>query len=194
MGNEVWQRGTQQPVQGRRLPKWRRRSRDGFTAKDGGVHDWTTKGALQCTAIDEALFTLQVGQMSPILDSGPTFHIVRVLERKEAGRKPFTDVQGDIRDKLKEQRFQDGSGEVSHAAPQRRPHLDGVHRQRFGRCVAGPQAGRNAAKVRRHFSWPVKLQEVGGCKHLVGYCTFGAATGLSRRQPVTARRYAAEFS
>jgi parvulin-like peptidyl-prolyl isomerase len=79
---------------------------DGFTAKTGGDHDWTTKGALQCKAIDSALFTLQVGQMSPILDSGPMFHIVRVLERKEAGRKSYTDVQANIREKLKEQRFQ----------------------------------------------------------------------------------------
>ena len=39
--------------------------------------------------------------MSPILDSGPAFHIVRVLERKEAGCRPFSEVQNDIRDKLK---------------------------------------------------------------------------------------------
>ncbi len=102
MGNEVWQRGTQKPVQGPAFAEIAKAKSDGFTAKDGGVHDWTTKGALQCKAIDEALFTLQVGQMSPILDSGPAFHIVRVLERKEAGRKPFTDVQADIRDRLKE--------------------------------------------------------------------------------------------
>jgi hypothetical protein len=34
------------------------------------------------------------------------FHIVRVLERKEAGRKPYTDVQIDIREKLKDERMQ----------------------------------------------------------------------------------------
>lgn len=79
---------------------------DGFTGKEGGLHDWTTKGSLQCKSIDNALFTLEVGQLSPILDSGPMFHIVRVLERKEAGRKPYTEVQGDIRDKLKDKRYQ----------------------------------------------------------------------------------------
>jgi hypothetical protein len=31
-----------------------------------------------------------------------------VLERKEAGREPFTEVQGKIREKLKEERFQAG--------------------------------------------------------------------------------------
>ena len=108
LGNEVWQRGTQAPVQGAAFAEIAKGKSDGFTAKDGGVHDWTTQGALQCKEIDAAIFTLQVGQMSPIIDSGPMFHIVRVLERKDAGRKPFIDVQADIREKLKEQRFQAG--------------------------------------------------------------------------------------
>ena len=43
--------------------------------------------------------------MSPILETDDAFHIVRVLERKEAGRKPFTDVQAKIREDLKEERF-----------------------------------------------------------------------------------------
>lgn len=107
MGNEVWQLGQQQTVKGPAFDAVAKAKSDAFTAKDGGVHDWTTQGALQNKALDEALFKqLQVGQMSSIIDGGPMFHIVRVLERKEAGRKPYTDVQGDIRDKLKEQRFQ----------------------------------------------------------------------------------------
>jgi hypothetical protein len=105
LGNEVWQRGTQVAVQGPAFAEIAKVRSDGFTAKDGGVHDWTTKGSLQSAEIDAALFTLQLGQMSSIIDSGPAFHIVRVLERKEAGRKPFTEVQGDIRTALKEQRM-----------------------------------------------------------------------------------------
>lgn len=68
-----------------------------YNAGDGGQNDWTTKGSLADERIDEALFTLPVGQMSPILESDRGFHIVRVIERKEAGRTPFTEVQGDIR-------------------------------------------------------------------------------------------------
>ncbi len=108
MGNEVWQRGTQVQIQGPAFAEVAKAKSDGFTAKDGGVHDWTTKGALQCAAIDQALFTLQVGQMSPILDSGPAYQIVRVLERREAGRKPFTEVQGEIREALREERMRAG--------------------------------------------------------------------------------------
>jgi parvulin-like peptidyl-prolyl isomerase len=111
MGNEVWHRGTAAAVQGPAFAEVAKAKSDGFTAKDGGLHDWTTKGALQCEQIDTELFTRQVGQMSPIIDSGPAFHIVRVLERKEAGRKPFTEVQGDIRIALKEQRMRAAMGE-----------------------------------------------------------------------------------
>lgn len=77
-------------------------------AQDGGLRDWTTRGALKAVAVDEAIFTLPVGTMSPILESETAFHIVRVLERKEAGRKPFTEVQNDIRESLKDDRFRDG--------------------------------------------------------------------------------------
>lgn len=108
MGNEVWQRGTAQPVRGPAFAEVAQAKSDGFTAKAGGVHDWTTKGALKTAVIDQWLFTGKVGQMSLILESDEGFHIVRVLERTEAGREPFTDAQGKIRGKLKEQRFQAG--------------------------------------------------------------------------------------
>jgi parvulin-like peptidyl-prolyl isomerase len=106
MGNEVWQRGTQIDVHGPAFAEVAKARSDGFTAKDGGIHDWTTQGALKSREIDRALFSLQVGQMSPILESEEGFHIVRVLERREAGRRPFTEVQGEIRERLKEERFQ----------------------------------------------------------------------------------------
>jgi parvulin-like peptidyl-prolyl isomerase len=105
MGKVVWERGTAQGVRGPAFAEVAKAKSDGFTAKEGGLQDWTSKGALKAVAIDEALFSLQVGQMSPILESDEGFHIVRVLERKEAGREPFTEVQVKIRDKLKEQRF-----------------------------------------------------------------------------------------
>jgi parvulin-like peptidyl-prolyl isomerase len=105
LGNEVWQRGTAQGLRGPAFTEIAKAKSDGFTAKDGGIQDWTSKGALKATAIDQALFSLQLGQMSPILESDDGYHIVRVLERKEAGREPFTEVQAKIRDKLKEQRF-----------------------------------------------------------------------------------------
>lgn len=78
----------------------------GFTAADGGLHEWTTKGSLAAERIDEALFSLPIGEMSPILESDLGFHIVRVVERHEAGRRPFTEVQNEITEKIREDRFQ----------------------------------------------------------------------------------------
>jgi hypothetical protein len=106
LGNEVCQRDKAHGMRGPAFADIAKAKSDGFTAKDGGIQDWTSKGALKATSIDQALFSLPLGQMSPqILESDEGFHIVRVLERKEAGREPFTEVQGKIRDKLKDERF-----------------------------------------------------------------------------------------
>ena len=78
---------------------------EGFNAAKGGVYDWTTKGSLKAAVVDDAIFRLPLGQISPILDSGTAFHIVRVLERKAAGCRPFSEVQNEIREKLKDERM-----------------------------------------------------------------------------------------
>lgn len=82
-----------------------KQSSDGFTAEEGGQHDWTTQGSLAAERVDEALFLVPIGQMSPIIEGNRGFHIVRVLERKLAGRKPFTEVQNTIREKIQNDRF-----------------------------------------------------------------------------------------
>lgn len=107
MGNEVWPRlATNPPADTPVFREVAQAKSEGYNAqKDGGLHDWTEKGSLKATVVDESIFSLPVGQMSPILDSGTAFHIVRVLERKEAGCQPFTDVQNDIREKLRNQRL-----------------------------------------------------------------------------------------
>ena len=47
---------------------------------------------------------MNVGQLSPILDDGrsPTISIVRVIERTDAGREEFSEVQDEIKEKLME--------------------------------------------------------------------------------------------
>lgn len=76
------------------------RSQD-FAAEEGGVHDWASRGSLKSTVIDNALFTLPVGKLSVILEDEDGFHIVRVLEREESKHAPFTEVQRDIKQALK---------------------------------------------------------------------------------------------
>lgn len=79
----------------------------GSTASSGGVHDWTSKGSLVSKTLDDALFTLAVGTLSPILEDERGFHIIRVTERKDAGRKSFVDVQNDIRKTVQNKRMED---------------------------------------------------------------------------------------
>jgi parvulin-like peptidyl-prolyl isomerase len=73
----------------------------GPTAAKGGLRDWTTKGSLKSTILDEAIFGLPVMQMSHILEDADGLHIVRVTERKQAYRTPFIEAQVEIRKQLK---------------------------------------------------------------------------------------------
>ncbi len=101
MGNEIWQRVAKQPgLRGPVFTEIAKQKSHGFTAQTGGGHDWTTQGALRSEAINQALFSLQVGQLSNVIESVRGFHIVRVLERKEAGCTPFTEAQAGIRKEL----------------------------------------------------------------------------------------------
>ena len=80
---------------------------DGFTASDGGVWDWTTKGNLASAELEQAIFTQPIGQLSPaIIRSDKGLHIIRVLERQEEKVVPFVEAQSIIREKIKMQRAQ----------------------------------------------------------------------------------------
>jgi hypothetical protein len=106
MGNEVWPLvSAGAPATTPLFGDVAKAKSQGVNASKGGLYDWTSKGSLKAVVVDEAIFSLPVGQMSPILDSGTGFHIVRVLERTEAGCRPFSEVQNDIREKLKDERM-----------------------------------------------------------------------------------------
>ena len=98
MGNEV--------LQGRPFAEVARARSEGPTAAQGGGYDWTTRGSLVAKVVDDAVFSLPVGQLSTILDDGSALHIVRVIERTDAGRTPFIEAQVGIREKLSEERRQ----------------------------------------------------------------------------------------
>ncbi len=83
-----------------------KRHSQGSHADEGGYHDWTSKGALVSKVMDEAIFSLPVGRLSRILEDEQGFHIIRVIERQPAGRRPFEEVQDEIREKIQKERFQ----------------------------------------------------------------------------------------
>lgn len=84
---------------------------DGSTASEGGMKEISQDSHIS-RVIDEAIFSLPVGAMSPILeDLDPKlkdrrgFHIIRVVERKAAWTTPFTDVQKELAEEIKSERL-----------------------------------------------------------------------------------------
>jgi len=80
-----------------------RNGSDGATADDGGLWDWTSQGSLVSTKLDEMIFTLPVGRLSQIIEDGTGFHIIRVIDRHEAGTVPFIEAQIKIREEIREE-------------------------------------------------------------------------------------------
>ena len=96
MGNDV--------MQGKAFADVARSRSEGPTAATGGSYDWTTKGSLVSKVINDAVFTMPVGQLTAILDDGSALHILRVIERTDAGRTPFIEAQVGIRNQLQDER------------------------------------------------------------------------------------------
>lgn len=81
-----------------------KKSSQGFRASSGGQHDWTTQGSLVLKELDEAIFSLPVGQLSDVIKTKQGYHIIRVIERKEAGKVDFLEAQVEIRKTLEAER------------------------------------------------------------------------------------------
>lgn len=102
MGNEVWR--------GRDFAEVAKRQSQGVSAARGGSYDWTTRGSLVFDAINRALFTLPTGQLSQVIETTKGFHIIRVIERRAAGKKPFVDAQVEIKERIKKDRVKEQIG------------------------------------------------------------------------------------
>lgn len=76
----------------------------GFNAAEGGQHDWTTQGSLVSKELDKAIFSLPLGQLSDIIKTDLGFHIIRVVNRKDAGKIEFREAQIEIKKKLESER------------------------------------------------------------------------------------------
>jgi hypothetical protein len=113
MGNEV--------LAGRPFADVARSRSEGPTAAGGGAFDWTSKGSLASTKLDEAIFSLPIGELSAIIEDGEQLHIVRVTERNDAGRTPFIDAQVGIRDQLLLERQRDATDDYLAKLRQRTP-------------------------------------------------------------------------
>lgn len=113
MGREAYFGGSMQSVA-------KQKSQEPFAAR-GGLHDWTTRGSLASTELDRQIFSLPLGVMSEVIEDETGLHIVRVLERKEAGLRSITDVQDDIREELKKRKIDEAIRKVTQEMGQRVP-------------------------------------------------------------------------
>ncbi|MDV6031362.1 MAG: peptidyl-prolyl cis-trans isomerase [Phycisphaera sp. RhM] len=82
----------------------RKKSEEPFAA-DGGQHDWTSKGSLASKPIEEQVFSIPLNRMSEIIEDEQGLHIIRVLERKEAGVTALAEVQEEIREQIKKEKI-----------------------------------------------------------------------------------------
>ena len=92
MGNEV--------VYGAPFDAVAKRSSQGFTAFEGGQHDWTSRGSLVYKDVENALFSIPVNELSDVIPSQDGLHIVRVIERTNESYTPFLEAQVDIKQQL----------------------------------------------------------------------------------------------
>ena len=71
------------------------------------MHEWTVQGSLVSEPIDQAVFSLPSEKLSRIIEDDRGFHIIRVLERRDAGRVSFQDAQKEIKEKMRVRKQQE---------------------------------------------------------------------------------------
>jgi parvulin-like peptidyl-prolyl isomerase len=98
MGREAVFGGSMQAVA-------RDRSQEPFASK-GGVHDWTSRGSLASEKLDAQVFSLPLNKISGVIQDSQGFHIVRVLEREEAGYTASSELQDELRAKIRERKIE----------------------------------------------------------------------------------------
>jgi parvulin-like peptidyl-prolyl isomerase len=75
---------------------------DGLHAEDGGTQPWTRAESIVDEKIAQTLRSLAAGETSPVLSSRDAYRLVRVIERKPAGKRPLGEVQEVIKQILED--------------------------------------------------------------------------------------------
>lgn len=75
-------------------------SEDTSTRDNGGDLDYFSKGQL-LQPIEDAAFALKIGEISDIVETGSGYHIVKLTDKKDAGKIGYEEVKNDIIDSLK---------------------------------------------------------------------------------------------
>lgn len=113
MGREAYFGGSMQAVA-------KLKSQEPFASR-GGVHDWTNRGSLASAKLEEQLFVLPIGVMSEIIEDEEGVHIVRILGRREAGIRPLSELQDEIREIIKKQKIEEATKRITEEMARRVP-------------------------------------------------------------------------
>jgi foldase protein PrsA len=85
-------------------------SRDHATKVNGGDLGWIERGTMD-PAFEQAAFSMKAGQVSGVVKASDGYHIIRVIERREASTPPFSEVWRDamkmVESRRKEEAFSD---------------------------------------------------------------------------------------
>ncbi|MDY7030829.1 MAG: peptidylprolyl isomerase [Thermodesulfobacteriota bacterium] len=65
------------------------------SADSGGVMGWFKRGEIT-PFLEKIVFDLEVGEVSDVIKSSLGYHIIKLMDRKEEGIKPFEEVKGEI--------------------------------------------------------------------------------------------------
>ncbi len=113
MGKEAYFGGSMQAVA-------KLKSHEPFAAR-GGLHEWTNRGSLASDRLEQQIFSLPIGVMSEIIEDETGMHIVRVLERRPAGVRPLSELQDEIREKVKKEKIDEAIKRVTEQMNRRVP-------------------------------------------------------------------------
>jgi parvulin-like peptidyl-prolyl isomerase len=89
-----------------------RKHSDGPTASEGGHWGWTRKGSLVDKDLERVLFETPAGTISQVIVGSGSYHLVKVIERKQAGVVPFSELQDEIKQKLESKARQEATQRV----------------------------------------------------------------------------------
>ena len=77
---------------------------DGPMKSEGGVWDYTTRGNLANKEVEDALFTMPIGEVSRPYKAGNAFQVVRVADRREERFTPFSEMHDKLRQEIAQKR------------------------------------------------------------------------------------------
>ena len=113
MGREAFFGGSMQAVA-------KAKSDEPFASR-GGLHEWTNRGSLASSIVEEQLFNLPTGAMSEVIEDEVGLHIFRVLGRRPEGVRPLSELQDEIRSTLKKKKTNDATKRVTKEMTRRIP-------------------------------------------------------------------------